>query len=643
MMDSQENPYDYDGMPRDIDTDGNDDVDVDVDVRDYDDDGVDAAELTDPSMPVLPPLPADDVDVNVDVNDDDDDGIDVDVDGVDVEDDEDDDDDDDDDDNNDDSPSHYPQSGGPATTTATTTTTSKKRAAASVVARVYKSTIHFRTDLTKSARDVHPCGILHFARVVGRSGGGVGPSPPPLSSSLTSLSYHRHRAEEHAFVWITRYHDEVCLSSALLHMSKFGFDRSKDDGDDGDNNYVIGNGNGNGNGKGNGSSSVVFVPYSNRRSWIIRYPLAFPHVYCGDGGVVTGFPFWSVGYGCDVGIAGGGGGGAVAAGTMMTMTTIAARTGGRAQPTGETAANDVPASSEDAATTVTMATAATDGGAGGPAAGPGRRRMRKIFPAANLTNDERDELHVEIYRYFRWLRDSLSLSTSSSASSHAASDGGGGVGIGGTATISDGTDDAFADRIDGSGDTVVSVGGAGGGMAGGDGNKRSSSNVGGGYAAGGIKLSSLDDLVEGMKSAFKVVRGDHQANGGAWPNPSQHSSYSSIASDGMPFLEESLGEPLGRLAAMSRRDQTDGRRGGGDPSSRGDGYNGRSGGLDFDDMYGRLVRFRQVRVLMRHRIRFLLFDINSRPPLPLHTPHALRNHRSTATSMCPRSTPRTDS
>jgi hypothetical protein len=279
-------------------------------------------------------------------------------------------------------------------------------------------------------------------------------------------------------------------------------------------------------------------------------------------------------------------------------------------PPGGTAANDVPASSEDATTTT-----ATDGGAGGPASGPGRRR-RKICPAANLTNDERDELHVEIYRYFRWLRDSLSLSTSSSASSHAAFDGGG---IGGTTTISNGTD---------GGDTVL-VGGAGGGTAGGDGNKRSSSNVGGvigigvgggGYAAGGIKLSSLDDLMEGMKSAFKVVRGDHQANGGARPNPS-HSSFSSPASDGMPFLEEALGEPLGRLAAMSRRDQADGRRGG-DPS-RGDGNNGRSGGLDFDDMYGRLVRFRQVRVFKRHRFRFLASDINSRlsPPPFTHRTH----------------------
>ncbi len=61
----------------------------------------------------------------------------------------------------------------------------------------------------------------------------------------------------------------------------------------------------------NGGNSVVFVPYSNRRAWTIRYPLAFPHVHCGDGGVVSGFPYWSAGYGCDVKgvITGAGGGG----------------------------------------------------------------------------------------------------------------------------------------------------------------------------------------------------------------------------------------------------------------------------------------------------------------------------------------------
>jgi hypothetical protein len=46
----------------------------------------------------------------------------------------------------------------------------------------------------------------------------------------------------------------------------------------------------------------------------------------------------------------------------------------------------------------------------------------------------------------------------------------------------------------------------------------------------------------------------------------------------------------------------------GDPS-RGDGNDGRSGGLDFDDNYRRLVRFREVRALQdyRHCFHFHIF------------------------------------
>jgi hypothetical protein len=64
--------------------------------------------------------------------------------------------------------------------------------------------------------------------------------------------------------------------------------------------------------------------------------------------------------------------------------------------------------------------------------------------------------------------------------------------------------------------------------------------------------------------------------------------------DRMPFLEEALGKPLGRLAAMSMQwdHPTDKRRGG--DKSHNDSGNGHSGGLDFEDMYRRLLHFHQV-------------------------------------------------
>ena len=119
-----------------------------------------AVESTDPSMPALPPLLGDD---------DDDGGNDVDVDDRDGDvDDKDGDDDDDKDEDNYSSPSTYSSSGGPMTaaaamaTTSTTSTTSNLSTAIEIatVSRTHKSTLHFRTDLTKSSRDVHPRGVV---------------------------------------------------------------------------------------------------------------------------------------------------------------------------------------------------------------------------------------------------------------------------------------------------------------------------------------------------------------------------------------------------------------------------------------------------------------------------------------------------
>ncbi len=51
----------------------------------------------------------------------------------------------------------------------------------------------------------------------------------------------------------------------------------------------------------NSGNSAVFVLYLNSRAWTIWHPLAFLHVHCGNGGVVSRFPYWSTGYGCNIG------------------------------------------------------------------------------------------------------------------------------------------------------------------------------------------------------------------------------------------------------------------------------------------------------------------------------------------------------
>ncbi len=82
---------------------------------------------------------------------------------------------------------------------------------------------------------------------------------------------------------------------------------------------------------------------------------------------------------------------------------------------------------------------------------------------------------MEIYRYFRWLRDLLLLSMSSStlslSSSSACVVSNGGVGISGITEKSYGTNGiAFADQIDGG--AVAAGSGARGGGADGDGSKQ---------------------------------------------------------------------------------------------------------------------------------------------------------------------------
>jgi hypothetical protein len=87
-----------------------------------------------------------------------------------------------------------------------------------------------------------------------------------------------------------------------------------------------------------------------------------------------------------------------------------------------------------------------------------------------------------------------------------------GVDISGTTVKLYGTENiAFPNWIDGNANTAG--GGTRGGGAGSDGSKQSLSNVmgciGGGsyYAARGINFSLFEDLVEGMKSTFRVVQG----------------------------------------------------------------------------------------------------------------------------------------
>lgn len=186
----------------------------------------------------------------------------------------------------------------------------------------------------------------------------------------------------------------------------------------------------------------------------------------------------------------------------------------------------------------------TRGGGVNNEAGAGRKK-KKIFPTAHLPNEERDELHIEIYRYFQWLQKSLDGASGSSG-------------------------DSLSDR------------------------KRSAAS-----GAAGINVGALRKLMEGMESTFKVVRTTNALQGGgaatvgttatAKVGGRQASTPTATAGGGMgvggtalPFLEEALGEPLGRLVEANKKDPVKSKT-----------RSKRSRGLDFDDMYLRLVQFQR--------------------------------------------------
>ena len=323
----------------------------------------------------------------------------------------------------------------------TTTATTLDPASLPKITKSAKFTLHFKSDLTKSTRSDHPCGILHFVR---QTLGGT---------------------EEHAFVWIAYYQNTMHLSNVLKHMSQFGF--------------IVDN-----NEEGSGGN-VQFIPYSSRRSWIEHYPMAFPHVHCNELGVVTGFPYFS-------GNSGSGGVGGVSGGIdgtaygRMLMANNAASAGG----------------------------VASAGGGETPSSKRGRKK-KKIFSTAHLGNAERDELHIEMYKYLQWLSNNLSTS--------------------------------------------------GGGELATPGRPKGASG-----SAAGINVTALQNMLLGMESTFKVVRTAKPTLGtGQQPT--------------LPFLEEVLSEPLGRLVeAVKRNPEVKASR------------KSRARGLDFEDMYERLLRFRLV-------------------------------------------------
>jgi len=335
----------------------------------------------------------------------------------------------------------------------------------------------------------------------------------PFRSDLTKSSRGAHNSgvlhatrlsragrEEHCFAWVANVTGPGHLDSALSHLERFGFARS----------------------------DVVFVPYSTRSNWCERYPVAYPHILCDGDGRCFGAPYWS-----------GGGDAYTSAGT------------GAAAGPGQIAV--------------------TADGLVAPSSGPrsarsgrgfGPRRTRRMIPNSNLPQEERDVLHVEMYRYLTWLRRTLDA----------------------------------ADGVE-----AAAVGGSAPGV------RRAVST------GAGVSPANLTRLISVMEDTFRCVRAAvPQADGAPAGEGAAAPSAASASAGRMPFLEGSLGDPLGRLADAARAEaesaaaalaaEQDGDGdGSGDPSSssaaggsarRATGQGKRSRGLDFEEMFARLVAFK---------------------------------------------------
>ncbi|KAL3759263.1 hypothetical protein ACHAWU_002064 [Discostella pseudostelligera] len=195
------------------------------------------------------------------------------------------------------------------------------------------------------------------------------------------------------------------------------------------------------------------------------------------------------------------------------------------------------------------------------------RKKKKIFPTAHLPNEERDELHMEIYKYFEWLHNSLVAASASGAAGSAR----------GSNDENEGDEDELSGRRRRQ-------------------KKEQSASSAGGGVSGGINISSLHQLMQCMESTFKVV-GNSQISS---ESASSTDTLATTATTKMPFLEEALSEPLRKLAAISKRNSENqqqqqqqsrwknSRRGSTTSASGVDNY-----GLDFEDMFARLLQFHQ--------------------------------------------------
>eukprot|EP00970_Alexandrium_tamarense_P001477 scaffold154_cov185-Alexandrium_tamarense.AAC.5 len=191
-----------------------------------------------------------------------------------------------------------------------------------------------------------------------------------ITNTTSSAASTSTSAEEHIFAWLT---DITYLNTTLKHLAQHSFDTS--------------------------TNSCMFIPYSSKENWIAKYPHAAPALECDEEGKVTVYlnyrPYPN----------------------GLQESKVEEHLLERETPAAAAAAGG-GGISRASATTIATTTTTKKRKRGGP----------RLSKHAMLTNEERDELHREIYKYFSWLHDEMNEMQTSSNGRRSMVDVGGSIG-----------------------------------------------------------------------------------------------------------------------------------------------------------------------------------------------------------------------
>jgi len=213
------------------------------------------------------------------------------------------------------------------------------------------TSFHFKSDLPKRHRpDKIQSGILHLYR---------------------SSKHPTNPKQEHCFAWIVNANGQYktkkgsCtvydgssththLKETMSYLERFGFSEEK----------------------------AKFVPFSSKEKWIFKYPHAYPYVECNVNGEVHGLPYWNP----------------WANESRTTKKSLSS-------PDKTKNADIILDSTKAAAiSTATAAVAYTDNNI--CTDGDSTKQMRR---PSLLSVKQRDQFHIEVYDYFQWLNEELTM------------------------------------------------------------------------------------------------------------------------------------------------------------------------------------------------------------------------------------------